>query len=646
MKWSLPALLLFVSCDDPKSVHTAPTGTLHRLNAAEYDNTVRSLLGTSQRPATRFPSDGALHGFNNVAEALTVSPMMVDLHEMAIDDLLDELFEGPELQSTERPTDAEAPQHTQPHGGIVNLGNGYRVIHVGEGVAVTYVDVPYDGAYTWVIDTIEVHPDGVEVSVAVDGFVIAETTITEPGPHSVDLKLEAGYRVIDLTVIAESTSPGLFIDTLSLDGPFSATGDASQHYNDVLFCDPDKDRAHCARNIIGDFGAKAWRRPLTDGEIEDFARIYAEAASLGMDWEHSIKWALKAVLFSPEFLFRVEDLERPLGPPLLEDHAIAARLSYFLWSTSPDAQLTAAANAGQLADPQVIAAQVRRMLADPRAVALVDNFASQWWGTDQLLFSLPETAQWDDPLRVAMIAELDFLAAEFLLEGRSMKELLLFEETHGNQRLAAHYRLDHSGGGDWETLNLAGSGRRGLFTTAGFLTINTTEVLRGKAVMEQLMCDFFPPPPPGAAELGLQNIEAGEGSMRERVENTRTYNPECTGCHAILDPIGFSLGTFDIAGAERTQDIYGFEIDTSGMTPDGQPVANAAELSTALAEDPDFAACIVEKSLIYALGRKPARGEDAIVEQITTEFVSGGYRFEDLAIAIATSDAFRSNALR
>ena len=245
---------------------------------------------------------------------------------------------------------------------------------------------------------------------------------------------------------------------------------------------------------------------------------------------------------------------------------------------------------------------------------------------------------------MAYINELDFLAAEFLLEGRSMRDILLFEETHGNERLADHYEVPYPSGGDWVTLDLSGSGRKGLFTTGGFLTINGSEVLRGKAVMEQLMCTTFPPPPPGAADDGAEAVEAVDGSLRERIELTRTYNPECTGCHKVLDPIGFTLGTFDPAGAWQDVDQYGFEIDTSGSTPDGIPVADAGQLSALLADDPAFAACIVDKTLTYALGRAPARLEDDIVAQIGDGFVAGGYLFEELAVAIATSDIFRSNA--
>ena len=403
----------------------------------------------------------------------------------------------------------------------------------------------------------------------------------------------------------------------------------------VLVCQPDPaDAVPCVRTIASELGRRAWRRPLDSAEVDAAVALYQVAIQAGGDSNEGVQLLVEHFLASPLFLFRFEIDPDPLAPGArpLGDHEVASRLSYFLWSSMPDDELFAAADAGRLVDPEEIAGQIERMMADPRADALVDNFAGQWLYLRGLAEHEPDLdlfPTFDGELRAAMVAETAALFRAFLREGRPLPELLTAELGAVDDRLAAHY-------GD------GAAGRRsGLLGHASILTATsypnrTSPVKRGKWVLEQLLCSEPPPPPPGVE--GLDDQGPVTGSVRERMEQHRT-DPVCASCHTAMDPIGFALEHFDATGAWRDTDS-GFAIDATGTLPDGATFDGAVELGAVLSADPRFTRCLSQKMLIYALGRGLEEGDTATVDRIHDELLARGARLSDLIQLVATSDPF------
>jgi hypothetical protein len=404
----------------------------------------------------------------------------------------------------------------------------------------------------------------------------------------------------------------------------------------VLACQPEAaDPAPCVRTIATTFGRRAWRRPLTAAEVDAAVALYQVAIDAGGDSTEAIRLLVEHFLASPFFLFRFEIDPDPLAPGArpLDDHELASRLSYFLWSSMPDDALFAAADAGRLALPDELAAQIERMMADPRADALVDNFAGQWLYLRGLAEHEPDAAlfpSFDGELRAAMMAETAELFRAFLREDRPISGLLTAELDAVGERLAAHYGAD------------AASRRRGLLGHASILTVTsypnrTSPVKRGKWVLEQLLCSEPPPPPPGVE--GLDDQGPVTGSIRDRMEQHRT-DPVCAGCHTAMDPIGFALEHFDATGAWRDTDS-GYPIDATGTLPDGASFDGAVELGTLLAADPRFTRCLSEKMLVYAIGRALDDADTATVDHLHDELLARGGRLSDLVALVATSAPFR-----
>jgi hypothetical protein len=326
------------------------------------------------------------------------------------------------------------------------------------------------------------------------------------------------------------------------------------------------------------------------------------------------------------------------------DHELASRLSYFLWSSMPDAELFAAADAGLLQDPAELAAQARRMLASPSAEALVDNFAGQWLYIRAIQNSAPDIwyfPDFDEELREAMREEMRLFFRTFLRDDRPLSELLTSDETHVNARLAAHYGTD---GEFTEEFVLAptGADRRGLLSMAGLLTATsyptrTSPVKRGQWVLSQLLCSEPEPPPDGVE--GLPDGVDQDLPLRERMEQHRA-DPECATCHAVMDQIGFGLEHFDGVGAYRATEGE-LPIDSSGVLPGAVTFDGAVELAEVLAENPWMDICLAQQLLTYALGRGMFVEDRVAVESIATAFSADGGRLGDLVVRIVQSDSFR-----
>jgi hypothetical protein len=332
-------------------------------------------------------------------------------------------------------------------------------------------------------------------------------------------------------------------------------------------------------------------------------------------------------------------------PHLLRPYELAARLSYFLWSSMPDAELFAAADNGSLLDPIVLSAQVTRMLANPKAVSLVDNFAGQWLFVRKLDEQDPDKKifpAFDPPLRDAMKQEMQSMFREVLSGALPLNGFLDGEYTFINDRLAKHYGLPLPGTAQLTKTMVGASNRGGLLTQAGLLTVTsyparTSPVQRGRWVMDQLLCTPLPDPPPGIE--GLKTEAVPTGTLRQRLEQHRK-DAVCAGCHATMDALGFGLENYDAIGAYRLKDA-GFPIDSSGKLPDGRTFSGARPLGRLLAADPDYAHCLSEKLATFALGRGIGGADDAAIAGLAKGLVADAYNFPRLINAVVLSDVFR-----
>jgi hypothetical protein len=425
------------------------------------------------------------------------------------------------------------------------------------------------------------------------------------------------------------------------DGP--ATLDAAQQ---------NLDRAGLVLRVFAD---RAYRRPVRYDELPRLLRFVEESQKAGLGTEPGLRLALQAVLASPHFLFLVERDDGPVSPGgirALNDWELATRMSYFLWGSMPDETLYRLAASGTLHQPRTLRAQVRRLLADPRSRALAEDFAGQWLGIRGLQGLAPDPAKFpdfDDPLRRAMLAETELFFDAVMREDRSVQEFLDADWTFVNERLARHYRIPGVSGEGFRRVSLSGTSRGGLVTQASILTVTsnptrTSPVKRGRWILENLLGDSVPTPPPGADNLKTETTLEGS-SLRQRLERHRT-DPACAGCHARLDPLGFGLESFDAVGAWRTHDSTA-RIDVSGALPDGTAFDGPAGLRAYLrSRSDDFDRCLAEKLLTYALGRGLTPADRCAIDRIVRQLVWGGHRFAALAEAIVTSEPFLKRAAK
>jgi hypothetical protein len=367
-----------------------------------------------------------------------------------------------------------------------------------------------------------------------------------------------------------------------------------------------------AREVISAFAYRAFRRPVESAEVERFLALFDRAQARGESYEVALRLPLKAILISPNFLFLAEPMPAEEGVYELGDYQIATRLSYFLWSSMPDDELLSLAGKGALHDENVLRAQVERMLRDPKSIALAQNFACQWLGITALGGATRPDAsrfpQFDDELAAAERQEVVLFFDSVIREDRSLLDLIDSNYTFVNQKLASLYGLPRVRGGEMRRVELSTRDRGGVLGMAAMLTatsypLRTSPVLRGKWVLEQLLGQRIPPPPPTTPQLPQDDRSTDGISFRQRLEMHRA-NPECASCHSRMDPIGFGLENFDAIGRWRTSSADG-PVDASGVLPDGRRFSGARELKAILLKDKDeFLANFSRKMLGYALGRE------------------------------------------
>jgi len=668
--------------------------TMHRLNRAEYANAIRDLLALDVDATALLPPDDESSGFDNIADVLKVSPSLMERYLSASWNISRQAIGDSRIVPTTatyrvRP-DLSQDQH------IDGLPLGTR-----GGILVRHT-FPLDGEYAirlrlWrnTFDLMRGMEDPHEIEINLDGVRIDSVTIggradfvkmgenpgvfgaaldqkltvripVKAGPHTVsaDTVLRSHAIKDDLVKpFLRTTVDGLDItgdpsvDRLTIEGPFHPTGAGETPSRERIFiCHPESGREElaCARQIVANLARHAYRRPVTDTDLETLLNFYQRRRNDNGSFDAGIESALQFILASPEFLFRFE----PDPPDLpanaryrVSDLALASRLSFFLWSSIPDEQLLNLAGQNRLHEPAVLDEQVRRMLADSRSDALVTNFAEQWLFLRNLKSVAPNLdafPDFDDNLRQAMKQETELFFGSVIHEDRSAVELLTADYTFVNERLARHYGIPGVYGSQFRRVQVADEARRGLLGQASILTVTsyparTSPVQRGKWILTNLLGVPPQPPPPNVPEL-KENAEEPH-SLRERMEIHRS-NAVCAGCHKVMDPIGFSLENFDAVGQWRTNDD-GAGIDPSGTLFEGTRVDGPVALRKMLVARPEtFVGVLTEKIMTYALGRGLDYHDMPAVRKVVDDAAANGFRFSSIVSGVVNSPPFQMRTKR
>jgi hypothetical protein len=553
-----------------------------RLNRYEYNATVRDLLATPFQPAADFPIDDSGYGFDNIADVLSLSPALMEKY----------------LAAAEKIASAAIVPPTPPKPSVRRFA-----------ASDFQFKVDFEGDYDVLVALHGVR-DPVQVVVSIDGVPAETLSVNETGAAQFRVRLGPG-------------NPRLWVEApqlsyVELRGPYSPVPPPpSESYRRVFRCGhpPGHHTLACARTNLADLARRAYRRPVTNDEIDGLMHFVEQGESI----DQGMQLAVEAVLVSPRFLFRIE----PAGT--LDDFQFAARLSYFLWSSMPDAELFQLALQHRLRDPEVLHAQIHRMLLDPKSRALSENFGGQWLETRDLDSLQPDPGkfpQFDNELRRDMQRETALFFQSMIRGDRPIADFIAADYTFLNQRLAAFYGIPNVQGAQFRRVDLPpDSHRGGIVTQASVLTVSsyparTSPVLRGKWILQNLLDSAPPPPPPNVPKLD-ETALGSTATMRQRLEQHRA-DPACKGCHARMDPLGFSLENYDAIGHWRTQD-GNLPID-AGEGPDA--------LKQLLLKDQDrFARCLASKLMTYALGRKATlpsvRGNETF-SQLVEEIITNG----------------------
>ncbi|MGI9432262.1 MAG: DUF1592 domain-containing protein, partial [Myxococcota bacterium] len=590
-------------CTDPSADVDPGRKTLHRLNRAEYDNTVRDLLGDLSAPADSFPADDFGDGFDNIADVLSVSPLLVEKWEAAAERLSATALAP--LDATAARYEAETADASV--GGAVNGGTAWNLW--SDGTLRFAVDPEYPGSYEIAVRAYgqRAGNDLPQMRISLDGETLAVVDVAAEDPTFDEVLTSAFLDAGPHDVVVEFTNDfydppndrNLIVDWLELRGPDSSQ--ARRDFRQLLdLCNPASAGLRpCAEEVLGAIASLAWRRPVASGELTRYVDLVELADTEGESFPDAVSLATRALLLSPHFVFRVELDDDPASAAAhdLSPHELATRLSYFIWSSAPDAELRALADSGEILDPETIRTQVTRMVQDPKAQAFVENFGGQWLQTRALEDVNPDYAvypEWDDALKDAMRDETHAFLQEFLVTDARLFSMFDADFTYVNDRLADHYGLPAPGSTSVVRVPLESEERGGIFTHGSLLTVTsqprrTSPVKRGKWTLDQILCDAPPPPPPGVE--GLLDTNPIEGAtLRERMELHRA-DKICSTCHARMDPIGFGLENFNGVGAWRTTD-ENQPIDASGVLPDGRTFTGPRELAAILRNDDRTALCV------------------------------------------------------
>jgi hypothetical protein len=644
---------------DPRAPRDPGRVVMRRLNRIEYRNTIRDLAGVDFNPnAEDFPSDDVGYGFDNIGDVLSMPPILMEKYLAAAEKILGQAIQTEDLF---KPAVRRFEARTMQVSGGASVPEGDFLVMFANGEGVLPIEVTQAGKYVLRIraagDQAGSEPARMALKVDDRPIRVIDVAVSrkEPRVYEEKLDLRPGSRRISTAFINDYYNPeakpkdrdrNLVLDYLELVGPVDLkTPEPPESHRRIFFAKPGLSitKRQAASEIVSRFARQAFRRPIAPAELERFLSLYDLAEQQGDSFEASVKLALQGILVSPHFLFRIE---RSSGR--LNDHELASRLSYFLWSTMPDAELFDAAEKGTLRDPAVCEAQVRRMLKDPKARSLAENFAIQWLQLRRLETQAPDPKRfpaWDEKLRAAMHDEAVLLFDEIVREDRSVLELLGATYTYLNERLATHYGIAGVKGPGMRRVELADPRRGGVLTLGAVLTVTsnptrTAAVKRGKWVLETILGTPPPPPLPDAGELKDESDEDRKLSLRQRLEKHRA-DPSCANCHKRMDPIGFAFENYDAIGAWRDRD-GAHAIESRASLPDGSSFQGPVELkSLMLTRKDDFVRCLTEKMATYALGRGVEYYDASTVKAIRTALAQQQYRISTLVLEIARSYPFQ-----
>lgn len=665
--------------------------TFQRLNRAEYERSIQDLLDLSVRAGDWLPLDTKSANFDNIADVQMPSATLLDAYldaasaisRLAVGDpradVASTVYKLPRLASQ---WDRVAGAPTGTRGGLSEVHNfvadGEYVFAVSLHAIPTGQlfgsDAPFD-------ELIEVSINGERVAtIPVDrwmsqadpnNMVLKTPPIpVRAGPQRVsaaflrtfegpvnDNIAQIGHSIADTQIGSEQGITNVaHLRDLTVTGPYNPTGVSETPSRRRIFgcrpTSPDEERP-CAEQVVSRLATQAYRRPATPRDLAALMPFYDEGRATG-GFEAGVRMALEAILASPHFIFRVEEL--PAGARSGQRVAVnatdlASRLSFFLWGTPPDEALIRLGRRGTLSDPAVLAAQARRMLADPRAEALAARFAAQWLRLQDIEKVHPDALQFPDfheQLADAMRRETELFFSSLVRENRPVLDLFAADYSYMNEELARHYGIPGITGPEFRRVPYPDDRRSGLLGHASVLTLTshanrTSPVLRGKWVMEVLLGSPPPPPPPGVPDLEKTG-EAKEGRLlttRERMELHRS-NATCRSCHVFMDPIGLALDNFDVTGRWRIRENDA-PLDTRGDFYDGTPIATPAELRDVLLKRPiPLIRTFTTNLMAYALGRRVEYYDQPAVRKIVRDAEAGGYRINDFIVGVVQSDAFRS----
>ena len=666
------------------------TRTFQRLNRAEYHNTIRELFGIGVDVSTFLPLDTKSANFDNIADVQMPSATLMEGYLRAAEHVSRIVLGDPdaEIQNTVYRLPRIQSQKDRIEGAPFGTRGGLSRVH----------NFPADGKYVFHImpyNAVEGEVFGrtfgtEQVEISIEGERIALLTIDrwmmESEPSGLNVRTDSIYvtagpkrvtaafirqfegevddliRPIDHTLADGQIGIGYGVTTqqhlqrLTILGPFEVTGISDNPTRRAVFtCRPTApaEARPCAEMIVGNLTAEAYRRPIKEADVSALMDFYDEGAQDG-GFEGGIRMALQAILASPHFIFRMEEVPDGVAPGEIyniSDTDLASRLSYFMWGAPPDEELIEVAERGRLSRSKEFEQQVRRMLADPRAEALATRFASQWLRLQDLEDIQPDALTYpyfDETLSEAMNRETELFFSHLVEEDRPVLELLTADYTFVNERLARHYGVPGIIGPEFRKMSYPDDTRRGLLGHGSILTMTshadrTSPVLRGKWVLEVLLGSPPPPPPPDVPafeEVG----EAEEGrflTVRERMEQHRV-NPACRSCHVVIDPIGLALENFDVTGAWRIRD-GGNMVDPESELYDGTPLASPEDLRNALLSRPEvFYRVFTENLMAYALGRRLEYYDMPTVRAIVKDAGENGFKLSAFILGVAKSAAFTS----
>ncbi len=677
----------------------------HRMNRTEYANAIRDLLALEIDAKAMLLPDEADEGFDNIAASLALSPSHLERYLSAAREIsrravgdpamgaapTSVLYQVPKLLEQDIRTSEELPFGSR--GGLAvrhnfTLDGEYefkvrlrRQVYdyiIGMGTP-QKLDVRIDGKLVTRF-TVGGEAKGINGPLTWNGEIVGDTDY-ELYMHAADAGLvvrvpvQAGIRKVTVAFVDSPWEREIIdqprgadfgrgsdehfdgyaaVDNVAIRGPYRPSGPGNTESRRLLFvCRPKSapDEDSCARRILSNLARRAYRRPVTDDDLQPLLTFYKSGKKDG-GFEAGIQAGLERLLVSFNFLFRIEG-DPPNATPgtmyRLTDVDLASRLSFFIWNSIPDEELLNAATRGKLKDPAVLEQQVRRMLRDPRSRALVDSFASQWltvrkvnsWQPDQILF--PE---WDENLRDGFIQETQLFLDSQLREDRSIVDLITADYSFVNERLAKHYGIPNVYGERFRRVTFTDGVRGGLLGQGGILMVTsypdrTTPVIRGFWVLENLLGMPPPPPPPNVPDLAAVNSDGRKRTLREQMEVHRR-NPACASCHVRMDPLGFALENFDAIGRWRTTSD-GVPIDPVSVLTDGTRIDGAKGLRQfVLNHRGDYVHTFTAKLLTYALGRSVDYQDNPAVRKIIRDAAAGDYRWSSIILGIVKSTPFQN----